>query len=1369
MNVLTKHCRFRCSMGMSNLLWFCLGLGMLLSSRIAVGQPPMDAAAESRTNLEDNLEDQWLSGQQFTGETGEAFGALFRAGVFTGPTIGEESSIVPFELMPYAFSGNGMLFGNIRGFRATSDRWGTNLGGGYRYFSERFDRIFGANVFYDYDNTSGQLFQQTGFGVEALGSLWDFRANAYFPNGVTEKQISLNFVSNSEVFSGHKILYDQQRIIGNALTGVDMELVTPVPGRIMKRHDVRAAAGWYTYQGQELDAFAGWKARLQGDVIPSVQLQVEITNDPVFDTNVSFGATWTYGGFRQPDDEPKTQFGRMTERVRRNYNVIVAKTKELDVGLTAVNPQTGLPYFVEHVASYAPALGANGTVEHPWQTISQAQQVFALPPPPSNLGNIIFVHANSVFNNTPVVLQPSIRVLGEGNGVTHQVNVAGIGLIPLPRATAFPDRPIFENTIGNGVKLATGTINAPTEFSGFQIGRSDVPASGTTGIGIFGNGVSDVVISQTDVNFSKGDGIFLQDLTGPVVIRGSVINNTGNINTGISGLHVLGGSGKVVFGDDTVSGNQGKIINSGGQALLVDSTLATSTLTLTDAEILDTLGEGILLNQANGLIAIGDATINSSSVTGIDIQGGGANINFLGTVKVDDATGDSINIQDTLAASTVTFSQSSPGVSITNRNGRGIDVRNNAAAVTFRGPVFISGNGTPAAVEYQNNSGNLRFNLLDIGLLDTALADNTAGGDGILIGELGTDNLGLFQVTGNTTIRNFLGDGIRITDDGIAGTTSALFNGVNISNRGKSGINIDNIRGNVNFTGTTSVDNDVLPAALGALVSTSSAVDIQNNNATSNINFTTLNITNATRPTPLVGGAGLNVINNPGSVIVNELNATTNNGIALYADNAGVTTLNPSTAILSTGNGGLIVTRGVINGGTYSDGTNTLQNTVGREAIHVKNSVIQLAFNSVSDVNSDAEGIRLQDNVAIGNTLPATTTTASNFNRVLFTISGQPFTPGSGGTIDNSRLNGGFFENTGGVSLSNVNFTNNGGVSGTTINGGLFAQTAQLVLAGLQVQTNNGVGIDVVSTPFFSMFGSIVSNNDLNQVRFTAASTPPVTTTNGVYSVTLGNSINGNGNQIAATSTDDAILIRTQGSGVGTTINPSIVNNSVLTSGIGSDPINMAWNGTVGTPSFTGLIALNRLTFSGDNSTGVSVDLPSATRTSKLDILTNVFSSPAGSNSTGISLKTSGGASNVNIGTLAGQLRGNSMALSSTGTLTTNVAMKFALGANTRLNIFDNDIDMGGTLLQGLQFTTMQGPTFVGISGNRISLVGGALDPFNNVRGINILGVSGSVALFGIQNNDVSVNGFRGTGVPYFFAPAGSVSGGILVNGIVQP
>lgn len=731
MNVSTNRFWLRFSVSMRSLLWLCLGMALVLSSRIAVGQEA-DSPAGAKTNFGDSVEDSWLFGDQFTGQSGEAFGAVFRAGVSTGPAVGRDVSIVPFEVMPYAFAGNGLLFGDIRGFRATTDHWGTNLGGGYRYYSEQLDRILGANVFYDYDNTSGQLFQQTGFGLETLGALWDLRANAYFPTGVTERQISVNYVTNSERFSGNNILFDQRRIVGNALTGVDMELATPVPGRIMKRHDVRVAVGWYHYKGEVLDAFTGWKTRLQGNVLPSVQLQLEVTNDRIFDTNVIFSAAWTYGGFRQPDGERRTQFSRMTEPVRRNFNVIVAKTKEFDVGIAAVNPQTGLPYFVEHVASYAPVPGANGTVEHPWQTVSQAQAIFALPPPPSHLGDIIYVHGNSVFNTAPnnaVALQSSIRVLGEGSGVVHQVNVAGLGrLIPLPKATAFPNRPIFQNAIGNGVTLASGTTAAPTEFSGFQIGDPADSTSGTAGNGILGNSVSNVVIDQTNVNFAKGDGVLLQNLTGPVLFAGTVINNTGNTNTAISGLHVVGGTGQVIFADDTVSDTQGQIINSGGRALLIDSTLAGSEVRLTSATITDTVGQGILINQANGLITIGDSTITGSTATGIDIEGGGATTNFLGTVAVNGATGDSINIKDTIAASSVTFSQRAPGVSITNRNSRGIDASNNAGRVTFFGPVSISGSGAPAAVEYQGSTGNLQFLSLNI---------NGGGGDGILIGEAG--------------------------------------------------------------------------------------------------------------------------------------------------------------------------------------------------------------------------------------------------------------------------------------------------------------------------------------------------------------------------------------------------------------------------------------------------------------------------------------------------------------------------------------------------------------------------------------------------------------------------------------------------------
>ena len=51
------------------------------------------------------------------------------------------------------------------------------------------------------------------------------------------------------------------------------------------------------------------------------------------------------------------------------------------------------------------------------------------------------------------------------------------------------------------------------------------------GIGIIGDGVGNVVVNQTDVNFAQGDGVFLNNLTGTVTMLGTNINNVGNTNT----------------------------------------------------------------------------------------------------------------------------------------------------------------------------------------------------------------------------------------------------------------------------------------------------------------------------------------------------------------------------------------------------------------------------------------------------------------------------------------------------------------------------------------------------------------------------------------------------------------------------------------------------------------------------------------------------------------------------------------------------------------------------------------------------------------------------------------------------------------------
>lgn len=1307
MYVSTNRFWLRIAVSMRSLLWLSLGMALVMSSRMALGQ---EEAAPAQTQFGDTVEDGWLFSDQLTGKSGEAFGALLRAGVLTGPAVGRDVSIVPFEMMPYAFAGKGMFFGNARGFRATSDLWGGNFGGGFRYHSDRFDRIFGANVYYDYDNTSGVNFRQMGFGLETLGALWDLRANAYFPTGTTEQLIAVNFVPGSERFVDHRILFDQTRTNGNALSGVDMEAVTPIPGRVMQRHDVRVAGGWYHYQGRELDGFTGWKTRIQGNLLPSVQLQLEVTNDRIFDTNVVFGATWTYGGYRQPETERRSQFNRMTEPVRRNYNIVVAKSGVLDADKVAINPNTGVPYFVEHVASYAPIPGADGTVENPWQTINQAQTDPAFAPAIAAAGgDIIFVHADSVYDsvNFPadnaVTLTPSIRILGEGNVVEHRINIANLGQIPLPRATAGVNRPLFLNAAGNGVTLLSGSTAVPSEFSGFQIGDATDPlgVTGPAGHGIFGNGVSNVVITQTDVSFAGGDGVLLTDITGPVTFRGDLINNP----TGVA-FHVSGGIGGTTFTDDPVSGTQGRIVNAGDYALLIEDTLTGSFVNLTGSTITDTAGLGILIDNADGTVTVDDSTINNAIATGVEVRGSPGSINFRGAVNIDNPTGDAIFIHDMPAASTVTFSQTAPGVSITNRNAHGINLLTNAGRVVFTAPVAITGGAAAAAIEYQDSSGDAQFSQVDI----------TGGaGEGILIGEIAplSNNSGQFLVTGVTTISGAAGNGILITDD----DSQVRFNNVSILSRGLSGINVNNSRGGVVFNGFTLIDN--------ATFSTSSAVDIQDN-ITADVVIESLTITNATRPVPLGGGAGLNVINNLPTVSVNQLNVTTFDGIGVFINNAGlVTTTTVNGVTTTTTSGGVFTNSGVI------DSTETVQ---GRPAIDARDSVIQLGFESVSSANSNAQGIVLIDN-------------AGPSGGTLFIVTGQGGVPLSGGTITGAAGDGAFFQNTGGVSLSSMNIIGNNG-------SGISAETDSLSVAGSTIQVNGLWGVDAFNTPDVTLLGNTILGNGLNEVRFTAATTDD-------YTFTLGSSSPGDANVIIDGS-DDAVLVQTVGTGIGSTLSLSVVNNTLTTSVAGTDAFHLVWNGEL-----TGAINSNTFNFGNTLSTGLFVNLGSTTDNANLNILSNTFNAPGGASMRGIDLTTNGGPSNINVGRLLGAATGNVMTINS-AFFSPVRGMRFNLGMNTNIDVSDNIINIVADGATAVEYPQVLGTSTITMNNNVISVDDGAdlvLDDF----GIRILSVTGSVTLFGAQNNDVLMYlNQRGSTSPWFFAPA-AINGQIIVNGVPVP
>ena len=1345
--------------------------------------------------------------EQFTGRSGKAYGAQVRMSGITGPAIGREHPIFPFELMPYAFLDNNLFFTDVRGFTDTKYGFGGNFGGGYRRFVPAIDRIFGVNAYYDYDNTSGALFREVGFGVESLGTLFDVRANAYFPTGNTRTLTSIVNLNGTQVFSGHHLLVDQQKTVLNALRGFDTEIGFPIPGAIAERHDLRFFGGGYWFEGDKVQAFGGWKGRFQANVVPNVAINLQVSNDPQFKTNVVFGATWSFGGYKQPEDVRKTQFNRMTTPVQRQYNMVVGQTHELEKNVLVINPSTNKPYFFEHVDSNSAVVG-DGTVEHPFKSFTDAQNAPA--------HDIIFVHAGSTFSGISVALEQGVRVLGESPNLDHSVitdvqnNVSSQGytlLLPhiTPAGTA-DQRPYFLNSPGVGVSLANNS-----EFSGFRIGNSSLPASGPAGVGIFGNNISNAVVRQTDVNFSGGEGVLLNNTGGQITFLGGTINTPlGNANT----FHVNNTVGNITVSADsfsTLTNSSGSsvptpmVINNttglGGKALLIENTKAGSNVDFTSSTVNstnDNSGSGILVRNSAGSVTLGDANITNSNGIGINITDNSGIINGSGTYTINGAIGDAINIQNLDLKGRVNFND--PGTStttpasitITNRQARGINLRNNAGNITFNTPVSIAstGNVASAAIEYQNSTGNVIFN--NPGNNSNSI-DITNGGVGILIGDvLGVDkNTGSFTVNGPTHILNPAGTGIRIVND----YSSVTFNGgptntntPMIQQRQGVGIEVLSSHGVASFNGITTISND------NATQSTSPAVDIRgNSDLKSSVTFNALSVTDPLGVGVNIGGTGANA--NPANITFNILqisNAT--GGPALLANNVGqISTTGASTGL-------------TINGSTSSNPLAAQLSTISAvngEAINIQNSVLNVKLNQVSSQNSTTNGVTLVNNQSFplsGKT--STGSTLSPLGNYMFQILGiNGTTLRNGGTITGAAnagisitQNGSFFQ-TGAVNIVQSNLTSNN--TGLVANGLL-----QLTTTNANFSSNTHNGMVVTNVP---QVGISLSNFNLNgttnadhAIHLTATQslllTNPTlgsyqwnifnnnTTSAGIVSGFIGGT--NSGDLVVVDSNNQVIQLQT--SPTTTLVTPLIFNfnnNSMQTqAGLSASTadagVAVNWTGIQ-----SGNINGNTFNLTGFNR-AISIVDSDPTQYTQINtsyfILGNTITASGGGN-TGIFVNNFGPTS-LTIAALLnsdGSSTFNNFNFTSptnTQATTGDTAMNFSVlnstsNQTTVINLTDNIVTMvGQNAEQGIVFQSLQGPANVILSNNNIS-VNTAPNAPTTGQGINFQSVLGTINLSGNLNNTVSVNGFStipntgGVTTADWVRLSGNRSGSFVVNG----
>lgn len=843
------------------------------------------------------------------------FGVNARAGHVAGEGVGRRESISYIELAPYLTVESLFVAGDFRFLRTNTGDLGGSGGAILRRYRADRNAIWGANLYFDVDHTYGAQFQQVGLGFEYLSNRLDNRTNFYIPFGTDTKPIASGLVAGSEQFVGNNLFFSRFTDSTTAASGFDTTFTMPVAGRIAERINLEASAGAYYFRpnGGDLRDFAGPKLRVDMTFVRRLfHLYGEATYDRVNKGLVFVGMDINY--WNRWDEKPRLgghQFHRITEWTRRNWTMVASTERSIEAGITAINPGTGLPYFFEHVDSNFTALPSDGSFERPWTTIQQAQTS-----PPNTVGDIIYVHAGSVFN-TPLVMNDGEIIVGEGTVFDLPVTV-GTQEVILPATGKPGGRPNFDLITGTPVTLANNVT-----LSGFTI------SSTTNGPAILGSGITNATLQDIDVqDVNNGHGIHFLNSAGLITLDNVNVlrSNPADAATGadLDAFRVEGGTARIIYRDSTIENTDGRAVRITSAGGLVDMR---SVLVNSRQRVVGNTDEGVIVQNSSADVVFGPLGLQNGT---IDLLNNSGRITFAEPVQLDDSNPNPENpngfpIQVNGHSGAIVFN---PGatVVINHRPDWAIDLRNISGSIRFHDDVTI-GPGTgfgvfDGALRWQQNSGAF--------IMDGLFSVDQAA-QAILIGDA---NPALANLAGSTFTMNGL---FNITNGSLFSTgdieilndpSVVTFNGGTDTDRTlKNFLTVQNTTGAITFNGDTVV-SDTFAAFSGAVNITG---------ATGPVLFNRLSVTDIAA----VANAQSSIfVNNSGDITFNELNVDISGGTL-----QGAVSIQNSGTITS--NGGTIIARGA---GATGGGT------AGGAIRLVNNGRIRWVSDSISS-RQDAVGI----------------------------------------------------------------------------------------------------------------------------------------------------------------------------------------------------------------------------------------------------------------------------------------------------------------------------------------------------------------------------------------------------------------------------
>ena len=700
------------------------------------------------------------------------------AGAGVGHTSGYSS--LDWFLPLSAESDSTMWFGDFRGLIFNDAEFGSNVGTGYRWFVEDQNRIYGINGYWDTRNNNMLLFNQAGIGVESLGQIFDFRANAYTPavNDTYQHQ------PWNAYFLGNGLILPSTA----ALSGVDTETGVNFPA--FYQISTSVFGGGYYYDSNHTIAATGWRVRAQAAWRDSVVVGVSVQDDELFGQTVNgmielrqtvFHRTTLARRsmrhkFRQADGsgDGETVRHRLADPVYRRQNIVLQDES------SRLTTPGGTPLNFLHVV---PGGGAgSGTFEDPYSTISGAMADLL------SATGIVYTPSGGTFAE-PVTMTAGSSLFS--NGPTQFVST-NFGSVKVPLSGVNSSLTALPSKIVGNIGLAHNTV-----LNGFDV-QGRISGTNVTGVSLVNNRIAS----------SPLDAIILTSSTG-VNMNNLLITNP--IERGI------------LLNDSSASLSSVTIQNSGLTALEINTAAMNRTVTATGLNIVGSLSgiDANVIGAGNLLLNISGTPGSATASNSISVQQDAVNVST-GAVSAGKAT---VQLNSLTVASTAGF-----GIVVDGSAGTGITTvtgfsGNSVTKAAMGGALFDT-------VTFDSNLITPGIQPVSAGTLTIGAMPGDVAGAGVSIQDsVGNLNLGVAKIFNNNGAGLFVATSPTLTVSSTSGSTmetqlgpvldlsntKTALNFTSLKSQNSPGVNhgihLNNVTGTINST-TTNIIYSQAPAAI---------------------------------------------------------------------------------------------------------------------------------------------------------------------------------------------------------------------------------------------------------------------------------------------------------------------------------------------------------------------------------------------------------------------------------------------------------------------------------------------------------------------------------------------------------------------------